>query len=135
MPAKRCLFDLELLYRGILRVKRTYDRGGDCAREPASRRPVSARLAEITDGKGRCWTRTGLSTEDSGCSEASCSASRDMPVTRERHAVYTPRIKSEVGLATCSGLREYPQPVNDSTISETDMDGNQNVLDIVAYGC
>ena len=79
--------------------------------------------------------RTELSMEESGCSEASCRISSVMPVTRERHAVYTPRMKSEVGLATCSGLREYPQPVNESTISATDMDGNQNVLDIVAYGC
>lgn len=63
---------------------------------------------------------------------ASCSVSSVIPVTCSRHALYTPTTKSDVGRATCSGLTEYPHPVNASTISATDMDGNQNLLDMVS---
>ena len=40
--------------------------------------------------------------------------------------------KSVVGCATCSLLTENPHPVNASTISGTDIDGNQNWPVIVA---
>ena len=39
--------------------------------------------------------------------------------------------KSVVGCATCSLLTEKPHPVNASTISGTDMDGNQNCPAII----
>lgn len=57
-----------------------------------------------------------------------------MPVSCSRQALYTPRTKSEVGRATCSGLTEYPQPVKASTTSETGRDGNQNLLDMAVGG-
>lgn len=74
---------------------------------------------------------TGFSVVASDCSTLSCRLSTVIPVTCSRHALYTPSTKSEVGLETCSGLMEYPHPLNASTISAGDIDGNQNLLDIV----
>ena len=46
--------------------------------------------------------------------------------------MYIARTKSDDGLRTCSWLTDIPQPEKASTISATDIDGNQYCPDILA---
>lgn len=70
--------------------------------------------------------RTLFSTDSNAESTQGCRVEGVMPVTCSKHAQYMLITKSVVGCATCSLLTEKPHPVNASTISGTDIDGNQN---------
>ena len=61
---------------------------------------------EFCPHKAEDMRHTGLSVVARACSMGSWRVSRVMPVSCSTQALYTPRTKSEVGRATCSGLTE-----------------------------